>query len=199
MKAKLFLLAGGCTLALAAPAAAAPGQCFAANGDPLGPVFDTEQPNTQFTTWVQARGGECRALRADEVTLYRGQPREYPMEFRRTDIRERPLEAVPGAPRSAPPSLAAPPSGTVTWDGDPTVARRLIVTHYQTSEPNLTIADTGRVVSLDQGGGAWRIYETTYADGSRRQVAVQMRPDRQYVLREAGDGGRWSETIELEE
>lgn len=197
MKTKLLLLAGGCTLALAAPAAAAPGHCFNAAGQPVGPVYDTEQPNTQFITWVQARGGECRALRADEVTLYRGQRDEYPMEFRRTEIQERPLDASPSAPRSAPPPALAPRE-TVTWEGDPLMARRLIVTHYQATAPNLAVTDTGRVVSLQQGG-AWRIYETVYPDGSRRQVAVQMRQDRQYVLMESVDGGGWSRTIELEE
>ncbi len=198
MKSKVILLAGACTFVLAAPAMAAPGQCFSASGQPIGPVFDTEQPDTRFTTWVQAQGGECRGLRADEVTLYRGTPREYPMEFRRSGtMQERPAEVAPGAPRSAPPPLAAPPS-TVTWQGDPAVARRLIVTHYQTATPNLTVTDTGRVVSLQQGG-AWRIYETVYPDGGRRQVAVQMRADRQYVLMEAGDGGAWGQAIELEE
>jgi hypothetical protein len=193
MTTKLILFAGACTLALAAPAAAAPGHCFTADGRPIGPVFDTERPNTQFNTWVQAQGGECRGLRADEVTLYRGRPGEYPPEYRRTEIRERPLEAVPGAPRSvetAPPILA--------WEGDPSLARRLIVTHYQTATPNLSVTDTGRVVALS-GGNAWRIYETVYADGTRRHVAVQMRAPRQYVLMESADGRRWSEVVELEE
>jgi hypothetical protein len=196
MKAKLILLAGGCTLALAAPAAAAPGHCFDSAGQPVGPVYDTEQPDTRFITWVQARGGECRALRADEVTLYRGQRAEYPTEFRRTEIQERPLDAVPGAPRSAPPPSLAP--GAVTWEGDPVMARRLIVTHYQSETPNLTVTDTGRVVSLQQGG-AWRIYETIYPDGSRRQVAVQMQPDRQYVLMESVSDGGWGRRVVLEE
>ncbi len=193
MTTKLILLAGACTLALAAPATAAPGHCFNANGQPIGPVYDTERPDTQFNTWVQAQGGECRALRAEEVTLYRGRPADYPSEYRRTEIRERPLEAVPGAPRSV---ETAPPA--VAWEGDPVVARRMIVTHYQSSTPNLTVTDTGRVVALSNGG-AWRIYETVYADGSRRQVAVQMHAPRQYLLMESADGSRWSETVELEE
>jgi hypothetical protein len=196
MKAKLILLAGGCAIAFAAPAAAAPGHCFSASGQPIGPVYDTERPDTAFITWVQARGGECRALRADEVTLYRGQPTEYPSEFRRTEIiQERPLDASPGAPRSVP---DLPPPPRLTWQGDPVVARRLIVTHYRSAAPDISVTDTGRVVALSQGG-AWRIYETVYPDGSRRQVAVQMRPDRQYLLMESTDGGsRWSETVELE-
>jgi hypothetical protein len=86
----------------------------------------------------------------------------------------------------------------LAWDGDPALARRLIVTHYQTTTPNLSVTDTGRVVALS-GGSAWRIYETVYADGTRRQVAVQMRAPRQYVLMESTDGTRWSETVELEE
>ena len=197
MKTKLIFHSGACPIALAAPVMAAPGQCFTAGGQPVGPVYDTEQPNTQFTTWIQARGGECRALRADEVTLYRGQRVEYPMEFRRTQTQERPLDAAPGAPRSAPPPSLAP-GGTVTWEGDPVMARRLIVTHYQSTAPSLSVTDTGRVISLQQGG-AWRIYETVYPDGSRRQVAVQMRQDRQYVLMESDDGNNWGQTVELEE
>jgi hypothetical protein len=197
MTARSLLLAGTCTLALAAPAAAAPGQCFTAAREPIGPVYDTEQPNTDFITWVQARGGECRALRADEVTLYRGRPAEYPMEFRRSEIQEGPPGVAPGAPRMAP-EVPLPPRETVVWQGDPAEARRLVVTYYQSSVPNLTVTDTGRVVTLAPGG-TWRIYETIYPDGRRRQVAVQMRPNRQYVLMENARGERWSETIELEE
>src|SRR5215510_25636 len=109
MNTKLILLAGGCAIALASPAAAAPGHCFSASGQPIGPVYDTERPDTAFITWVQARGGECRGLRADEVTLLRGQPGQYPTEYRRTEvlIQERPLDVSPGAPRAVPD--AAPP------------------------------------------------------------------------------------------
>jgi len=193
MRTKLLLLAGGCALAFAAPVSAAPGHCFDSAGQPIGPVFDTESPDTRFTTWVQARGGECRALRADEVTLYRGRPSEYPMEYRRVEVPATPPQTVPGAP----PSL--PAETVTTWQGDPTVARRLIVMHYQTRYPNLTVTDTGRVVELS-GGGHWRIYETVYADGSRRQVAVQMQSDRQYVLMESTQGGSWNQqVIELED
>lgn len=198
MRTKLLLLAGGCALALASPAAAAPGHCFTAAGQPIGPVFDTERPNTGFINWVQAQGGECRALRADEVTLYRGQPGEYPPEFRRAeDMQQTPPDVAPGAPRSAPP-VPPPPGSITTWQDDPVVVRRLIITRYQTNAPNLTVTDTGRVIAPAQGG-AWRIYQIDYPDGSRRQVAVQVRPDRQYVLMESADGTRWGEAIELEE
>jgi hypothetical protein len=191
MRAKLLLLAGGCALAFATPAAAAPGQCFDAAAQPLGPIYDTEAPDTRFITWVQARGGECRALRADEVTLYRGQPREYPSDYRRVEIQTNPPRVAPGAPPALP--------GTVTiWQGDPVAARRMIVMHYQPQSPNVTVTDTGQVLQF--GSGTWRIYETVYADGSRRQVAVQMRPDRQYVLVERTEGGAWSrQEIELDE
>jgi hypothetical protein len=196
MRAKLLVLAGGCALAFAAPAAAAPGQCFDAAAQPIGPIYDTEAPDTRFITWVQARGGECRALRADEVTLYRGQPREYPSEYRRVEIETSPPQAAPGAPPAPPPPLA--PGAVATWQGDPVVARRLIVMHYQPRQPNLTVTDTGRVLQF--ANGTWRVYETVYPDGSRRQVAVQMRADRQYVLVEQSEGGSWSrQVIELEE
>jgi hypothetical protein len=196
MNVKLILLAG-CAMALASPAAAAPGHCFTAAGAPIGPVYDTERPDTPFLTWVQARGGECRALRADEVTLYRGRPNDYPMEFRRTEIQERPLDVAPGAPRSAPDAVP-PPGMALNWQGDPALARRMIVMHYQATSPDVRVTDTGRVVALSQGG-AWRIYETITADGTRREVAVQLRSDKQYVLMESGDGGRWGEVIELDE
>ena len=145
---------------------------------------------------MQARGGECRALRADEVTLYRGQRNTFPQEYRRGATDEPPAEVAPGAPRSVP---AVPPAGTVTWDGDPVIARQRIVTYYRTQQPNVGVTDTGRVVRMNDGGH-WRIYETTYADGTRRQVAVQIRPNRQYVLMESTNGGGWSnEQIDLDE
>lgn len=189
MRQKLFLLAGACALGLAAPAAAAPGQCFNAAAQPIGPVYDTEAPDTGFISWVQSRGGECRALRADEVTLDRGQPRGYPEEYR-VD-RGPPAQVAPGAP-----PVPAPPSGSVTWEGDPALAQRLIVAYYQPQVRDVSVVDTGRVVSLSSGG-YWRIYEMTSADGSRRQVAVRMQPDRRYVLIE-NDGRSWSEVIYLD-
>jgi hypothetical protein len=194
MFTRTLLFAGGCALAFASPAAAAPGHCFDAAGQPIGPVYDTEAPDTRFITWVQARGGECRALRADEVTLYRGRPSDYPREYRQVEIETAPPSIAPGAPRSE------PPGAVMTWEGDPAVARRLIVTHYQTRYPNLSVVDTGRVVQLETGGH-WRIYETVYPDGTRRQVAIQMRPNRQYVLLESTGGGEWNRDrmIELDD
>lgn len=192
MRTKMLLLAGGCALAFAAPASAAPGQCFDAGGQPIGPVFEIETPDVRFTTWVQAQGGECRGLRADEVTLYRGRSGEYPQEYRRVE--------VPAIPRVAPGAPPTAPGETVTtWQGDPVAARRLIVMHYQAQHPNLTVTDTGRVVELS-GGGHWRIYDTVYSDGTRRQVAVQMQSDRQYVLMESTQAGSWNQqVIELED
>lgn len=196
MKAKLIAIAGVSALALAAPAAAAPGHCFTASGQPIGPVFDTERPDTAFVTWVQARGGECRALRADEVTLYR-ESREYPREYRRVEVERRPVDVAPGAPRSAP-ELPPPPTGTVMWEGDPAMAHRLIVTHYTAAGPVRTVVDTGQVIVLEPRG-SWRIYETVHADGTRRRVAVQMRTEGRYVLMESRSGGGWSEAIVLQE
>ena len=61
------------------------------------------------------------------------------------------------------------------------------------------MTNTGRVVQMSDGA-YWRVYETTYADGTRRQVAVQVRPNHQYVLMESTTGGGWSdERIDLEE
>jgi hypothetical protein len=131
-------------------------------------------------------------LRADEVTLYRGRPNDYPMEFRRVEVPANPPQAAPGAP-------PAPRETVTAWQGDPATARRLIVTHYQSRYPNLTVTDTGRMVEVS-GGAHWRLYETVYPDGRRRQVAVQMQPDRHYVLVESTQGGSWSQqVIDLED
>ena len=116
MRTRFLLLAGACALGVSVPAWAAPGQCFDSTGAARGPVYDTETPDTRFVNWIQSRGGECRALRADEVTLYRGQRNDYPRDYGRGTTDAPPVDVAPGAPRSVP---AIPPAGTVTWDATP--------------------------------------------------------------------------------
>jgi hypothetical protein len=45
--------------------------------------------------------------------------------------------------------------------------------------------------------GVWRIYDVTWRDGYRRQVAVHMRPSREYYAIEADDGENWSAAVYL--
>ena len=176
------IVLAGTALVVPSTSSAAPGHCFDSRGRAIGSVYDTETPDTRFVTWVQARGGECRALRADEVALHRNRAAAYPPDYR--SARREPAPAAP-APR------------TVTWDGDPAVAQRLVVTHYRAQQPNLVVTDTGRVAQLSNGDYA-RIYETVYSDGTRREVAVQLRSGRQYVMMERIDGTAWSPSIDLD-
>jgi hypothetical protein len=47
---------------LAAPANAGPGQCYDAYGRPIGPVYDTDNPNYGFIQSVLRRGGSCTGV-----------------------------------------------------------------------------------------------------------------------------------------
>jgi hypothetical protein len=189
----MLAIAGACAIGLAAPAAAAPGQCFDAAAHPVGPIYDTESPDVGFIDWVQARGGACRALRADEVQLDRG--RAYPRDY--LSATSPPSDVAPGAARSVPPPVPAPPSREVIWEGDPTLARQLILAYYEPLGNRVNVVDTGRMVRLSVGG-TWRVYDLVNADGSRREVAVRMRPDRTYLLIE-NDGSTWSQAIYLDQ
>ncbi|MCW5771439.1 MAG: hypothetical protein KIT16_07390 [Rhodospirillaceae bacterium] len=186
MRSTLLALAGAGTLAFALPAHAAPGQCFDAAAQAIGPVYDTETPDTGFINWVQARGGECRALRADEVTLNgqrRGSSREY-----RSQLDSPPSDIAPGAPRS---------TDSATWNGDPLLARRLLLAYYQPQRGSIAVVDTGRLVRLSSGG-SWRLYDVIDANGAHRSVAVRMEPNRRYLLVEQ-DGNAWSNIVYLNE
>jgi hypothetical protein len=54
------VLAGA--LGLALPAWAGPGQCYDAYGRPVGPVYDTDNPNYGFINSVIRRGGSCTGV-----------------------------------------------------------------------------------------------------------------------------------------
>lgn len=60
---KIALAAGiaGAVFA-AAPAFAGPGQCYDAYGRPVGPVYDTDNPNYGFINSVMRRGGSCTGV-----------------------------------------------------------------------------------------------------------------------------------------
>lgn len=46
----------------AAPAFAGPGQCYDYYGRPVGPVYDTDNPNYGLINSVLARGGHCTGV-----------------------------------------------------------------------------------------------------------------------------------------
>ena len=54
------VLAG--TFGLAAPALAGPGQCYDHYGRPVGPVYDTDNPNYGFINSVIRNGGSCTGV-----------------------------------------------------------------------------------------------------------------------------------------
>ncbi len=56
------VLAG--TFGLAAPALAGPGQCYDHNGRPVGPVYDTDNPNYGFINSVIRNGGSCTGVQS---------------------------------------------------------------------------------------------------------------------------------------
>lgn len=175
---------------LATPAAAAPAHCFDRFGAAIGPTYDTNYANTHWIEWVHARGGICRTLQADEIVIHSARPLGYPAEY---------LAIVtPAAPPSGPPVLYSQPPTTITsvWLGDTARAAELVTYAYaQRGRPITTVSDTGRV--LYRADGVWRIYDVTWRDGYRRQVAVHMRPSRDYFAIEADDGENWSAAVYL--
>lgn len=175
---------------LAAPASAAPAHCFDMFGAAIGPTYDTLAQNQHWIEWVHARGGTCRTLQSDEVVFHSARPLGYPAEYSMT--------VVPAAPPSGPPVLSSQPPSTVTsvWLGDTGRAAELVTYAYaERGRPVTLVADTGRV--LYRADGVWRIYDVTWRDGYRRQVAVHMRPTRDYYAIEADDGETWSSAVYL--
>ena len=53
-------------LGFAAPAIAGPGQCYDAYGRPIGPVYDTDNPNYGFINSVIRRGGSCTGVQPED-------------------------------------------------------------------------------------------------------------------------------------
>jgi hypothetical protein len=171
---------------LAAPASAAPAHCFDMFGAAIGPTYDTTAPNAHWIDWVHVRGGSCRTLQGDEYVFHTARPLGYPAEY---------LAVVTPA---APPSLSSQPPSTVTsvWLGDSARAAELVTFAYANrGRPVTIVSDTGRVIY--RADGVWRIYDVTWRDGFRRQVAVHMRPNREYFAIEADDGETWSAAVYL--
>jgi hypothetical protein len=181
-----FASAFALALGIAAPASAAPAHCFDMFGAAIGPTYDTMAPNHHWIEWVHARGGTCRTLSGDEYVFHTARPLGYPAEY---------LAVVTPA---APPSLYAQPpvSTTTVWLGDTARAAELVTFAYANrGRPVTIVTDTGRVIA--RADGMWRIYEVTWRDGFRRQVAVHMRPTREYFAIEADDGENWSAAVYL--
>jgi hypothetical protein len=177
------------TAAMATPAAAAPALCFDRFGGAVGPVFDTVYPNYNWIRWVQDRGGVCRALNPGEITFFQARPLDYPPEY---------LVTVAPAPPSRPGVLHSQPPTTATsvWLGDAARAAELVTVAYaQRGRPTTAVVDTGRVIY--RADGVWRVYDVTWADGYRRQIAVHMRESRDYFAIESDDGTVWSAAVFL--
>jgi hypothetical protein len=171
---------------LAGPAAAAPAHCFDMFGAAVGPSYDTDAPNRHWVNWVHARGGSCRTLQYDEAVYFSRRPLGYPAEY---------LATVAPA---APPAIAVRPlvPATPVWRGDSARAAELVTYAYaERGRPVTTVSDSGRVIY--RADGIWRIYDVTWRDGYRRQVAVQMQPARGYFAIEADDGESWSAAVYL--
>ncbi len=184
MRNKAIALAGVLGLGFAAPAMAAPAHCFDMFGAAVGPTYDTDAANGHWIDWVHARGGTCRTLQYDEAVYFSRRPIGYPAEY-----------LVTVAP-AAPPTIAVPSAPPLArpWRGDSARAAELVTFAYaDRGRPVTTVYDTGRV--LDRADGVWRIYEVTWGDGFRRQVAVNMRPTRDYYAIEAEDGENWSAAV----
>jgi hypothetical protein len=182
-------IAAALSLALAtpfaAPASAAPAHCFDMFGAAIGPSYDTRMPNHHWIEWVHARGGSCRTLQSDEIVFHSARPLGYPAEY---------MAIVTPA---APPSLGyQPPSSVTVWLGDSArAAERVTYAYANRGRPVTAVSDTGRV--FYRADGAWRIYDVTWRDGFRRQVAVQVNASREYYAIEADDGETWSAVVYL--
>lgn len=194
MRTKLLGFASALMFAapLAATAEAAPAHCFDMLGAAVGPSYDTTLPNHHWIEWVHARGGTCRTLQHHEVAFYSARPLGYPAEYA--------LTVTPAAPPSAagPPVLHSQPPSTITsvWLGDSARAAELVTIAYaQRGRPVAIVSDTGRAIY--GADGVWRIYDVAWRDGYRRQVAVHMRPTRDYYAIEADDGESWSASVYL--
>lgn len=179
-------LAFAFAIPLAAPAAAAPAHCFDMFGAAIGPSYETDALNSHWVNWVHARGGSCRTLQYDEAVYFSRRPLGYPAEY---------LATVAPA---APPSIAVQPAppATSAWAGDSARAAELVTVAYaERGRPATVVSDSGRAVF--RADGVWRIYDVTWRDGYRRQVAVLLRPDRGYYAIEADDGENWSAAVYL--
>ncbi len=196
MRTKQLVFASALALGVAAPLASAgavPAHCFDMFGAAIGPTYDTAAPNNHWILWVHARGGTCRTLQPDEVVFHSQRPLGYPSEYL--------LTIAPAAPPvvvtpTAPPVLSSQPPSTATsvWLGDTARAAELITFAYANrGRPVTMVSDTGRVIY--RADGVWRIYDVTWRDGFRRQVAVHMRPTREYFAIEADDGENWSTAV----
>src|SRR6185503_9972632 len=106
------------------------------------------------------------------------------------------MVVVRAAPPSGPPILNAPPPTTSVWLGDAGRAAAPVTYAYaERGRPVTLVTDTGRVIY--RADGVWRIYDVTWRDGYRRQVAVHMRTTRDSYAIEADDGETWSSAVYL--
>lgn len=178
------IAAAALTLALAGEAGAVPAQCFW-QGQPYGPVYRTEDPNSNpWVFWVQRRGGTCRPITHFEAQIYTKQrPQVYPPEYHAgRDYR-------PGYPQQPPPGDA-----DENWLGDPNRAAYLLSQWLaQQGRAFAQVRDTGRVEYIYDR--TWRIFVARWADGSRARIAVRYsrRQGGTYLAMQSYGGGAWGE------
>lgn len=205
MRASMLLLAGSLTLGLAAEAAAGPGQCFWPNGQPVGPLYDTDSPNYNWLQWAQRRGLNCRRVGAGEAHGLRNRPQGFPGEYSAAgpDYRppgyQQPGYRPPGyqPPGYQPPGYR-PPAGydesDTVWRGDAGRAAYLAGRWLANQgRPYAQVVDTGRVEVLYDR--QWRIFFARWADGSRARVAVRFsrREGGSYIAMQSYGGGAWAQ------
>ena len=145
------------------------------------------RPSRDGFSMMLAIGDERSGTASD---LHRARSLVYPPEYLVT--------VAPAAPPAGPPVHFSQPPSTVTpvWFGDSARAAELVTYAYaERGRPITMVSDSGRVIY--RADGLWRIYDVTWRDGYRRQVAVHMRASRDYYAIEADDGENWSAAVYL--
>jgi len=60
------------TLGVAGTAIACPGQCYTADGRPIGPTYDPARPDDEWIGSIVARGGNCTGATPESPQPYSG-------------------------------------------------------------------------------------------------------------------------------
>jgi len=183
MRPTHLAFAGVAAVLAAAPALAAPAQCFWNQGAPVGPVYRTEAPEPGWIRWVQSRGGFCRPINEFERQSLERRPQVYPPEYTSApDYRP---------PGYVPPGYTPPPEQG--WFGDSRQVAYLVSQWLANQgRPYAQVIDTGRVEFLYER--QWRIFFARWADGQRTRIAVRYsrRGGGEYVAMQFY-GGAWSQ------
>ena len=60
------------TLGIAGTGFACPGQCYSADGRPIGAAFAPDRPDREWIRSIVARGGRCTGVTLESTDSYRG-------------------------------------------------------------------------------------------------------------------------------